>query len=144
MFLGTHHHRLDAKGRVTVPRSFRPHLGPEVVVTQGLGGEPCLYLFPLPKWQQIIERLEALPLGRREVRWARRLLMGNAHLVAPDRLGRILIPAPLREAVGIEQDVLIVGLQSFIELWAPEVWHRTRQEVLETGLTEEQWENLGI
>lgn len=144
MLLGTHHHRLDAKGRLVLPSAFRPFIGSQAVVTLGLGGEQCLYLFPIPKWNEVIAKVDTLPLGSREARWARRLLMGNAHLVTLDRVGRVLIPAPLREAVGIKQEVVLVGLQTYAELWAPEVWERARKEILETGISDDQWASLGI
>ncbi len=144
MFLGTHHHRLDAKGRLMLPKAFRPYLGTQVVLTRGLGGDQCLYLFPLPKWEELIAKLDALPLGSRQARLARRWIMGNAHLVIADRLGRILIPASLREAVGIQQDVVIIGLQTYIELWAPEAWEAMKTEAQENALTEDQWAALGI
>jgi len=144
MLLGTHRHRLDEKGRLVLPSAFRSYIGTQAVVTLGLGGEACLYLFPIPKWHEVIAKVDTLPLGSREARWARRLLMGNAHLVTPDRVGRILIPTALREAVGIEQDVIIIGLQTYAELWAPEVWEQAKERFLKEGISDEQWAALGI
>lgn len=144
MLLGTHRHRLDEKGRLVLPSAFRPFIGTQAVVTLGLGGEACLYLFPMPKWNEVIAKVDTLPLGSREARWARRLLMGNAHLVTLDRVGRILIPAALREAARIQQDVVLVGLQTYAELWAPEVWEQAKEAILQDGISDEQWAALGI
>ncbi len=144
MFLGTHHHRLDSKGRLTLPSRFRPFLGNEMVVTKGPGSERCLYLFPMSKWAEITAKLDALPLGSRDARMARRLIMGQARLVTPDRIGRIIIPSELREQVGIQQEVVLVGLQTYVEIWSPEAWAEEVEQAKEHGLAEEQWLNLGI
>ncbi len=142
MFLGTYIHRLDGKGRLTLPSKFRSFLGTDLVVTKGM--DTCLFLFPMERWRPLAQQLDGLPLGKREARMARRWLLGNAHLVTPDRLGRILLPAPLREYAGIEQEVMVVGLETYIELWAPEMWQQEIQGAEERGLAEEQWDLLGI
>ncbi len=142
MFLGTYIHRLDSKGRLTLPSKFRPFVGRELVVTKGM--DRCLFLFPQERWQPLAQKLDALPLGKREARRARRWLLGNASVVSPDRMGRILLPAALREYAGIDQDVVIVGLETYMELWAPEAWHKELESAEESGLVEEQWELLEI
>ncbi len=144
MFLGQHVHRLDNKGRLTMPRKFRPHLGETLVITKGKYRN--LSLYPVAKWQQIIQRLEADPtfFAPEEVENIRYWLLPNADVVTPDRLGRILIPASLREYAGLQQDVVIVGLNSYIELWAPEAW-KAHQENLETEWSKnEKWKRLGM
>ena len=142
MFLGTYIHRLDNKGRLTLPSKFRPFLGQDLVVTKGM--DKCLFLFPQARWKPLAEKLDALPLGKREARRARRWLLGNASVVTPDRLGRILLPQALREYAGIDQEVVIVGLETYIELWAPETWQEELRGAEESGIVEEQWDLLGI
>ncbi len=144
MFLGTYRHKLDAKGRLSLPRKFRSYLSleRELVVTRGI--DQCLFLFPRQEWERIREQLRELKLGSRDARRARRLLLGNAEVVNVDGMGRILLPAPLRAYAGIEQEVVIVGLDWYMELWAPDVWEQEAQEAEASGLAEEQWEKLGI
>jgi MraZ protein len=37
-------------------------------------------------------------------------------------LGRINIPAELRQFAGLDTEVLIVGMHTYVELWSPEAW----------------------
>jgi len=142
MFLGTYQHRLDDKGRVTLPSKFRGNLGGEVVITKGF--DRCLLLFPMPRWEELAAKLDALPLGIRDARRLRRKIFGGAHLVAPDRMGRVLIPADLREHAGIDHEVVIVGLRTYVELWAPDA-HQVQEEQAEGDETGgDSWKNLGI
>ena len=39
-----------------------------------------------------------------------------------DRLGRILIPQSLRNYAAIKKNVVIVGMNKKIEIWADEAW----------------------
>lgn len=142
MFMGTYRHRLDSKGRLTLPSRFRGELGGEVVITRGL--DRCLLLFPMSRWEDLAERLDALPIGPQRARRARRWLFSLAHAVAPDRMGRVLVPAELREYAGIDHEVVVTGQKTYIELWAPEAWKDEMVAAQKDGLTEEQWEQLGI
>ncbi len=144
MFLGTYHHKLDAKGRLSLPRKFRAHLSAEreLVVTKGI--DRCLFLFPRQEWERIRDQLRELKLGSQDARRARRLFLANAQEVTMDGMGRILLPASLREYAGIRQEVVVVGLDWYMELWAPDMWEQEVQEAEASGLAEEQWEKLGI
>ena len=44
MFLGTHHPRLDDKGRLFLPAKFRELLAGGIVITKGQ--EHCRFVFP--------------------------------------------------------------------------------------------------
>ncbi len=39
-----------------------------------------------------------------------------------DKQGRVLIPSSLREKVGLDKDVVFVGVMSKIEIWSKERW----------------------
>ena len=41
-----------------------------------------------------------------------------------DRQGRFLIPSYLRDAAGIRDDVMIVGIGRKLEIWSAENWNR--------------------
>ena len=49
--------------------------------------------------------------------------------VAPDKQGRILLPAELRAYAGLEKDVTIIGNRNHAEIWATEVWNARRAAV---------------
>ena len=45
-------------------------------------------------------------------------------MVEVDKQGRILIPAKLRMAAGLEKEVVFVGVLSKIEIWSKERWEK--------------------
>jgi MraZ protein len=142
MFLGEFVHTLDDRGRVTLPAKFRAELARGVVITRGL--DRCLFLFPMDQWIPLAERISALSLGKSSARTLRRLLFSGANDVIPDRQGRILIPTYLREYANIDSQVVIAGLNTYIEIWNAEVWNQVRAQAEEDVVNAEQWEELGI
>ena len=47
-----------------------------------------------------------------------------------DKLGRINIPAYLREYAGITKDVKVIGVRSRVEIWDAEQWSRYQAEAI--------------
>ena len=48
--------------------------------------------------------------------------------VKPDGQGRINVPSNVREEVGLEERVLVLGAGNRIEIWDPEAWNASRPE----------------
>jgi MraZ protein len=145
MLLGQYAYTLDSKGRLTVPSRFRDELPPEVVVTRGL--DRCLVVYPLDVWEEIAQKVTSLPITDPRGRALRRVFFADAINVELDRQGRILVPDRLREYAGLDlsSEVVIVGLDRFLELWDPERWEQDndqRMKVMEEDPA--LWENLQI
>lgn len=51
-----------------------------------------------------------------------RFVFGNATDVELDKQGRILLPAPLRDSVGISKEVVVMGVGNKIEIWDKATW----------------------
>ena len=117
MFMGTYEHGIDAKGRVIIPAKLRDGLGDSFVVTVGLDG--CLYAYPMDEWENFLTKLKELP-GTKEARALQRTFMANAATCDCDKQGRTLIPASLRERVGITDDIVFIGVLGKVELWSKE------------------------
>jgi MraZ protein len=120
MFLGQFKHTIDEKGRLTLPAKFRPDLEAGLVVTLGLDG--CLYVFPRAKFMELAARIEAQPLTNTAVRSFGRQLFTSADDSQLDRQGRVLIPAYLRSEAHLDEEVMVTGMFSRIELWNPAQW----------------------
>ena len=58
--------------------------------------------------------------------------------------GRILVPAYLREAAGLEGDSVVVGSRDHAEIWAPNRWDRYRRELDNPQSLAKALEGLGI
>ena len=128
VFRGISSAKLDGKGRMSMPARFRERLiaeaGGRLVVTVDMR-ETCLLLYPLPEWEAVQQKLDALPNIRPETRWLQRILIGHATDLELDANGRILLPAPLRDQGGLEKTLVLVGQGNKIEIWAQDTW-RTR------------------
>jgi MraZ protein len=142
MFLGQFEHTLDDAGRVSLPAKYRAELAEGVVITRGV--DRCLFIFPMRQWDPLAKQISDLPLGSPSARTVRRLLFSGASDIVPDRQGRILIPAYLREYANINGQVMIVGLYSYIEIWNVDDWRRVQAQAEEEGTSAQPWKELGI
>lgn len=142
MFLGEFVHTLDGKGRLTIPAKFRADLDASLVVTRGM--DRCLAMFPLAKWDQLAARVSDLPLTDRRARAFKRFLFASASQVSPDKQGRILIPPRLREYAGLDGEVVVAGLNDYIEIWSPDAWQGERERVEGDEIDIEGLSALGI
>lgn len=131
MFIGQYHHRLEGKGRVSVPREFRKKLGEKGVITRGLDG--CLFLFPQDKWQELAVKLKETPLTSLDARAFSRLLSYGGFEVSIDKQGRILIPEILRKFAKLREKVIVAGSLDRIEIWDEETFEVYQQKIEKTS-----------
>ncbi len=127
VFLGTFTPRLDEKGRLILPAKFRGRLASGLVTTRGL--DRCIFVFPLDEFTEVHQRLRKAPLENKSARDYLRNFLGYASDEIPDKQGRILLSAPLRQYAGIDREVAVVGMGSRVEIWDAQAW----QEYLERG-----------
>lgn len=133
MFRGVSTINLDAKGRLAIPTRYRERLAEhcegQIVVTIDTE-ERCLLIYPLPKWEDIERKVEALPSFNAAARRVQRLLIGHATDIQVDGSGRILLPLPLREYARLEKKVVMLGQGGKLELWSESCWLQRRDSWL--------------
>jgi MraZ protein len=122
MFMGEYSHNIDDKGRLIIPSKLREKLGNSFVITKGLDG--CLFIYTNEEWTNIEAKFKELPLTTRDARKFSRFFFAGASSLEPDKQGRILIPATLREFAGLKKDVVLVGVIDRIEIWDKEKWNQ--------------------
>ena len=142
MFLGEFVHTIDEGGRLTIPARFRADLAEGLVVTRGL--DRCLAIYPLEEWTELADKVSALPLTDRRARAFRRLVFASASDASLDRQGRLLIPPRLREYADLDSEVVVTGLNTYIEVWHPDAWSEERERVEGDDADVEEWAALGI
>ena len=113
MLIGQYQHNIDAKNRVIVPAKFREDLGERFYVTKGLDG--CLFVLSEEGWKRLQDKIVAMPMSK--ARQLQRFFFSGAAEVEPDKQGRILIPANLREYAHLDKDVTVVGASVRAEIW---------------------------
>ncbi|HEV2879850.1 MAG TPA: hypothetical protein VGX24_00975 [Pyrinomonadaceae bacterium] len=126
MLRGNYTARIDAKGRLKVPTTFRRHIqethGAEVYVTS-LTGE-SVRIYPLAEWEGIEQRLALLP----SMDTARRKFLDRTNYYGQqttiDGQGRVLIHPLLRKSAGVMGDVAVLGYLNYLEVWELEQFQR--------------------
>ncbi|MFC5513161.1 division/cell wall cluster transcriptional repressor MraZ [Massilia jejuensis] len=116
MFQGASAINLDAKGRMSIPAKHRDALALQCEGRLTLTRHPhgCLLFFPRSVWETHREQIAAWPMSARA--W-QRIFLGNACDVEIDSAGRVLISPELRAAVGLEKEVMMLGMGSHFEIW---------------------------
>ena len=125
MFLGEYEYRIDQKGRVTIPPRFRDEYQNGIIITSGY--DRCIVAYTVTQWNRISEQYAALPTTSSSSRLVNRLLFSSAFNLTLDRLGRLHLPPPLKAYSQIEEDLVIAGVGSYIEIWSKESWEQERE-----------------
>jgi len=124
LLTGAFRRNLDQKARVALPRPVRRAMaapeGGGVYLAPGTDGS--LVCYTEEAFERLAQQLAAQPPTRHDVRAFRRLFYGRAHRVEIDAQGRVRIPAELAELAGLNKEVVLLGVQDHLEIWAAERW----------------------
>lgn len=121
MFLGQFSHVLDQKGRMALPKKLRLIIeGKELVLARGF--EKCILGFERSSWEKESAKQLESPISDGKSRKLRRYMFSGAQIVDLDKIGRILIPAMLKEYAGIKSNVTIIGAGDHFEIWDEKNW----------------------
>lgn len=144
MFTGEYRHTVDDKGRVAVPVRFRAELAGGALMSKWIDG--CLAIFPRAAWDALAARAAELPVTDAGARTFQRFLFGTAFEAEPDRQGRVVVPAVLRDFAGIEVDapVVVVGSRDHVELWSAARWEAYSAQMDSPEILAEHLQGLGI
>jgi MraZ protein len=142
VFTGEYQHTIDEKGRLALPARFRAELAQGAQVSKWIDG--CVAVFPKADWEVLAERTAALPVTDTNARTFQRFLFGAAFEISLDGQGRFVLPLVLREFAGLEQQVVVVGARSRLELWAPQRWSQYSAEMDRPEVLAQHLEGLGI
>ncbi|MEJ5960615.1 division/cell wall cluster transcriptional repressor MraZ [Pedobacter immunditicola] len=127
--LGEFDCKLDAKGRLMVPSNLKKQL--PNVEQEGLvinrGFEKHLVIYPKKVWQAIVEDLSKLNAYEQKTREFIRYFTRGATELTLDATGRVNLPKPLLESVGISISTEIVLACQFDKI---EVWPKVAYEAL--------------
>ena len=131
MLFGGFDHKIDKKGRVFIPSTFREELGESFIICKGIYGKKCLCVYSKDEWSRLVERIGTLPGTKSST--VKRFLYDGAFNVEFDTQGRILVPPTLREYAGFDSDVHIIGMDTNLEIWDSALWtDENEQNTLES------------
>ena len=133
MFRGFSSVSLDSKGRLAVPSRYRERLMgiADGCLVQTLNPlDRSLWLYPLPEWEFIEEKLAVLSDFDKQSRRAKQMMRGYATDCQLDTHGRILVPAELRNYAQLDKQVIILGQGNKFEIWNRAGWEEQRDNWL--------------
>ena len=122
MFLSTFENKLDKKGRVSVPASFRSYLsnlGYNGVVCYPSFNNNCIEAWPQDRIEKISNAIDSLnPFEEKKDYFATSILSESINLQF-DSEGRILITNKLLKHAKIKNSMLFVGQGKTFQIWEP-------------------------
>ena len=121
MFIGRYYHRLEDKGRVSLPKVFR-EVGSDWIITRGLDGG--LFLFRPETFEKQVQELSERTFTKKINRDFMRYMVNDARLVTLDKQARVLLPEYLTTFAHLTKEVVVVGSFQYIELWDQNRYHK--------------------
>ena len=86
------------------------------------GQERCVVIWPTEQFDEYAESLRRRSQNNEKVRAYTRVFFSSAFDDSADKQGRITIPAPLREWAGLDHELVVIGADTRIEVWATVAW----------------------
>ena len=138
-FVSTFTNKIDAKGRVSVPASFRAVLERDGYTQGSTGGIYCYPSLDAPALDaggqslasKIDRLLDGLPDYSDERDELSVALYGDVHILSLDQDGRIVLPEALRAHAGLSTSVTLVGLGTKFQMWEPARFEERRARARE-------------
>ena len=134
-YQGRSNHTLDDKGRLILPKRILDQVAPtDREFTLTAGPEGCLWLMDNEGWHSVEKSAGTAILATKQQRSMRRIFLGHAEKVTPDRSNRISIAEGLRQYAGFgdsgSNEVVLVGTGCNFEIWSKKRWDSAVAEAL--------------
>ncbi len=128
-------HKVDGKGRVSVPALFRRVLEQSeapgtVILIPNLFADACIEGFTQEYIDRIARKISKLPPFTKKRRQLERAFLANAIPMQVDETGRIVLSATLKAAAGITDTAVFVGMGESFQIWSPERHAGEEEEAL--------------
>lgn len=141
-FRGESRHKVDTKGRVSIPAGFRRVLeagdpgwpesdAPEFVIVYGGKSRDYLEAFTIEGIEALDTKIKKLPRGSKKRQSLETLYSTQVVDAWVDNTGRIVLPAKCRTKLGIEGEAVFLGRGDTFEIWHPETYAAGQDALLE-------------
>ena len=147
MFLSTYENKLDKKGRVSVPASFRSYLsnlGYNGVICYPSFNNQSIEAWPQDRIEKISNSIDTLnPFEEKRDYFATAVLSESSNLVF-DTEGRVQFSQKQLNFAKIKTDILFIGLGKTFQVWNPKNFEKfksfARKKALQSRSTL-KWNN---
>ncbi len=134
LFLSSYENRLDTKGRISVPASFRASVAGEkfagVVLYRSFTNN-CIEGLTMSRMEQMATATDKMGIFDSELDDLSALLFADARQLAFDVTGRIIIPADMLKHAGITDTAVFVGRGNSFQIWNPDAFRKMQSQAME-------------
>ena len=132
-FRGESHHKVDAKGRVSIPALFRrvleagdadwkDGLRPQLVIVYGDHRRKFLECYTIEAIDEVDAKIALMTRGSVERRMLERLIHGQSFPTEVDGDGRLVLPQKLREKISLEKEAFFIASGDTFQIWKPQTY----------------------
>ncbi|MBC6443265.1 MAG: division/cell wall cluster transcriptional repressor MraZ [Rhodobacteraceae bacterium] len=132
-FRGESSHKVDPKGRVSIPAAFRRVLedgdpdrekgeAPSLVLVYGGKSRSFIEGYTMAAITEVDELIAGLPRGSKRRRALEHLFSGQSVQLQVDETGRLVLAKKLRDKIGIADEVVFVAAGDTFQIWEPEAY----------------------
>ena len=124
---GTFPCNLDDQKVMTLPRPIRDQLAGSDTVLVSPGPDRCLWLTNQAHLDRLGAKLERSPARESDVRGFKRLYYAQTVKTPVNKEGRVALADRLAAFAGLDQEVVLVGIDDHFEVWDAARWRRYTQ-----------------
>lgn len=132
-FRGESLHKVDLKGRVSIPAHFRrviescdpgwqENLSPELVIVYGDPRKKYLECYTIEAIEKVDRKIDKMPRGSKQRKALERIFNGQSVPTSIDDTGRLVLSAKLKEKAGIRQEAYFIAAGDTFQIWSPETY----------------------
>ncbi len=147
-FRGESHHKVDSKGRVSIPASFRrvletsdpnwqPGDAPELVIVYGDQRRKFLECYTMDAINEVDDKIDALPRGSMQRKVLQKMFHGQSFPTTVDDTGRLVLPAKLRSKIDLDGEAFFMAAGDTFQIWKPETYEQEEQAEAEKWMEEQ-------
>ena len=140
-FFGKHTAKIDDKGRIVIPSGIKnvvPADQMQFVIRKDMYSN-CLEMYTWQEWANMSQAVRSkldLAFDEDHIRYWRTYMSDTVTVVPDAKLGRITIPREILDKAGIDKEVVFLGVDYKVEIWA--------KEELESGrLSADEFRQMG-
>ena len=146
-FRGESQHKVDTKGRVSIPASFRRVLeasdpnwqhgdNPELVIVYGDARRQYLECYTMEAIEEVDAKIANLPRGSMARKVLERMFNGQSLPTTVDETGRLVLPAKLRKKIGLDGEAFFIAAGDTFQIWNPDTFNEVEAAEAEKLLEE--------
>ena len=133
LFLSSYENRLDTKGRISVPASFRASVAGDsfmgVVLYRSFTNN-CIEGLSMARMEQMAAAADKIGVFDSELDDLSAMLFADARPLTFDVTGRIVIPNELLQHAGITDKAVFVGRGNSFQIWNPDAFRAAQEQSL--------------